>query len=360
MRLHNIYLSIFIFFEAATLVAATKPINYDDAALTQFWKIADQLHKGKSPAPRDWDSMLDATGYQTLITATGKSRDEIRDALENAYLPQKASYRKDILNGSDLSRKIELQHLINAWNKRGLIRSLTAKLRKENIYHRSLNLSRTLLSQESSDIQPPKISLAIFGLNAHANDLGVVADAWFLQQIIREQRILRLIAHEMHHYFLDKLRIVTKSKVDRNRPFASLAYNIHKEGIADLIDKPDYLENGSFGVPEALLREHRLQFGSANKVIQAINREYQRMVKTGKENFKMNWQVVRPIGGHASGFYMAQKIKQAGLLPKLIGKITDPFEIFFLYNMAVSPKDRIASRFSPALLDHLKSLQAIK
>ena len=322
---------------------------FDTAALGRSIDLINKLSLGQTVPDESWNQLFDSKGFQVLEIATGKSRYSYQSMLEFHYSKAKSNERYLIREGKDVIKKAELSHFEYVIANRKACEGIIKNFVDERLYEEADQLARSfipkgMLSRLNSK---PTVFFLVIGQNAYANDLGVVADPFFFETLGREARVA-VLAHELHHVYFDTL---LPKEFSRSHPFTSLAYNIQKEGIADLIDKPNLLGRAgerTFG--EELIKVYRDLFAQGPAVIENINSGYLQY-QQDKVAFKPNWAELRPVGGHASGYYMALANRRAGLLNEWLLELSNPHAIFLYYDKARKKlNDPALAPIHPALL----------
>jgi hypothetical protein len=135
---------------------------------------------------------------------------------------------------------------------------------------------------------------------------------------------------------------------------------IHREGIADLIDKqppPNYMIEF---LPSFLVEEYKNDFKNTPKKLKHLDSLLlaHSHGALSKKEFSNQLNNYFKFGGHPNGYYMALKIKEQLGLQVLIDSFNDPIAFVRLYQDAET-KETSSTFFSRQFMDFVKGIEQV-
>jgi len=319
----------------------------DFSGVKKFLELTAVLEQDGEPTREQWDALFATPGY-AVLTESEFQKDFFAERFRLAFMPSRADALKEQMKKDTGFRAQFLPHYLRAKAMRREIERWTAVQRPAELYDEALAKARALLP-EGAVAGWPAVAFVIFAPDARGYD-PVVLDALYCMG--KGGRLADLVGHEFHHYYRNRL-------VDLNQDQGTLGVinQIHAEGIADLIDKAEWI-----GKPESALAPNEKDFvqlyRQSPSVIRTMDELFSRMneMKTGRGELGFELRRAVPQSGHPTGLYMATLILEELGKPALVGVADDPFAFFRLYQEAAARKHGDTPRFSNRAMVFLERL----
>ena len=313
----------------------------DFTGVKRFWTLTEALQGDRIPAAADWDGLFATPGYATLKAHGGSDR-LLREALPLALLPSLAGER-DAADEQDYVAGIVVEHLRRAVALRSELESFMESLRGQDLMLDAVLMARSWLPGEATRAEPPEVSFVLLEPDARGYE-RVVIDL-LLAYDLNETALTPLLAHETHHVLREAFTVVLRPEGNfAEKDLLASLDNLQAEGIADLIDKSDYLGPKTWGEQPT----ERLFAAMHERYVDAYGRAKESLSRTDAflaayardpESARAIGRELRAsleLGGHPVGFYMARTILEAFGRERLIENVGDPFAFMMDYSEAAS------------------------
>jgi hypothetical protein len=329
---------------------ASAQVNTD--AVDAYWTLVEQLKQDRDPAPAAWEAFFDLPGNQLALKPyknLKSRRDSIRSAFQLVYIPGK----KEQLQNTRVD--VFLENIIYTRNHEAAIKEHVAFVKEgpaavDSMYELAY---RYLPSSKHKRVK----GLKVYYIGPLTPDSRALEDAFFINTAMEvrfyPKRTMYIGAHELHHLLLPQ-EAYKLANTDQARyvGVAMVANSLHREGIADLVDKKHFLLLPQDTIYRPLM-ENSLK--DSDSMIIRLNAELERLAASPGEGARLRSLVSR--GGHAPGHYMALVIERNGYLPELLKTIHRPFNFLFLYNKAAQKDGQKPPQFSPAAIAFLRRVE---
>lgn len=345
-------LHLFILFLLVLGSKASAQVNTE--AIDAYWGIAEQLKQDKDPSSQAWEAFFALPGNKLALQHRKdlkEARNAIRNAMQLVYMPGKRAqlqatpvdyFLDNILYTRDQEPAIK-EHV--AFVKEGSMLDSMYKLAYQYLpshWHRKVK------------------NLKVYYIGPLSPDSRAMEDAFFINAAMEARffpkRTAYVGAHELHHLLLPQERSyqLTTSEHARYVGVAMLAKSLHREGIADLIDKKYFLLQPGDTLYRPLM-EKSLQ--ESDSMIIKLNTELERLATDPNKPAQLRAFMSR--GGHAPGHYMALVIERNGYLPELLKNIDRPFTFLYIYNKAAQKDEAKPPAFSSTAITFLKRVETL-
>jgi len=324
--------------------------SFDFSALAPFWIILDQLSNDLEPSTKTWQSLLTLSGYRELIEHEFSEEFFIQH-FSLAFRPSKRQQLSEALLGS---RKNYLRHYLQVANERSKIEEQIRWLAETPLADAAAQLAREWLPTGIGDT-PPTVHFVIFGPDARGFS-SVVVDAAFTLNL---PDVAAALAHEFHHVY--RRRLVAERIVSPPANVADVVWalnQLHLEGLADQIDKRDWLDaTPTSGPVAAYAKRYAEHFVNSPATIQALSDSLEECAESpGRlQDVGKRIRAALPLAGHPTGAFMVRTIEEAFGRSACIETVHDPFEFLRLYSAAA----RQAQKAPPLTATALRGVDSI-
>lgn len=322
-----------------------KAQSVDLSSVDAFFDVTSTLKSGKEISNDQWSNFDSSTVYKQYSKRENKFViNTLKEAIQLVFGATETTEIDSILyiskeemtqNKELLVKKLIVDNYINInEDYEDIILFRNSYDFEGLVYESKLKLS-SFLGHPIDSLTGLK-PLYFFFASADAADKGdaIIADLNLIYRQSEEQRI-ELMAHEYFHNYRERFE---------NHDFnykCDLNYTIdmiQNEGIADMIDKTEgYEKYYSNDFYESDLSTIMVElYKSAEKDLERFHDlviEYSQN-KVSKDSMVNGIIEIVKFNGHPIGFYMANKIANAGYREQMIETFYDPFEFYKLYNMA--------------------------
>jgi len=333
--------------------------HMDLDGLPIFWSIADALSRQEAPGAA-WDSLFATPGYHLLANRYPLDH-PLRTSIELTFDPRRDAERQRVAASRVWMKPRMLRHLQRIRAQRD---ALTA-------YARGLAADDSLLQDAVAELTPhlpkgtlldrfpPTVSFVLFLDEGYAG-ADVVAIDLLLARSLGRDRLVRFIAHELFHVYRAGLTRSVSDRAPRSVQMVCGALEqLENEGIADRIDKPEFLSDqfssstseagrpspdaGTAEKPSSVQRffddyaaDYREEYARAPAALAEIDRLLARIEGEGRISPPVLRRLQRaiPMGGHPTGAHMADLIARTDGLACLRATVGDVFSFFRAYHDA--------------------------
>ncbi len=334
-------------FALGNSVQTRKTVSADFSGLDRFLELTAVLEKDEEPAKELWDALFATPGYAILLRNEFQ-REYFVERFRLAFMPTRTdALEEQMKKDAGLRAKI-LPHYVRAKSLRKAIERWRAEQRPGELYAEAARRAGSLLP-EGAVSGLPDVSFVIFAPDFRGYN-PVVLDALYCMD--KGGALADLIGHEFHHYYRSRFTDLTQ-----DQPTLGVINQIHAEGVADLIDKADWVRK-----PDASLMPDEAAFVKLYRetpaILEVMDDLLARMsgMKTGRGELGMELRRAVPQSGHPTGLYMALLIDEELGRDTLIGVAVDPFAFFRLYQKAAVQRGGETPRFSDKALAFLERL----
>ena len=308
-------------------LSQTYPQGFDFSGMKVFWEIMETLEKDSMPSEDTWNELFNTPGY-----VTGNEHEFTHDYFKKfytlAYMPSKQTELAKELQKSSFYTPY-LNHIANIRKQKEDIKKKQKELEKSSeVFTRALERVTHYLPEGITEKYPePTIAFMIFGPDGRGYETILVDLVYFLQN---KEQAVDFIAHEMHHYYLDKESVMRAGEAE----LLWVIEQIYAEGLADQIDKKvNYFGDGGPGRSEKAQRFRELVYDSPG-VIQKMDSLLNDMILS-PERYKTNALKISglvPQSGHPTGYFMANTLLENEGPESLVEDFGNPFAFFRRYN----------------------------
>lgn len=333
---------------------ADVPRQVDTQSIEALWRVADVLKENATPTEADWSALFNSAGYASLI-ANEIPKDKLKDLITTAFAKGAAADQQSL--SKPLAAIIE--HFRQADQQRAQIAATLNEFSTTMARNAPewLKMTSNYLPPNAQTIATPNhIAIAVFALDARGYANGIVLDPLFIERY--KSSIRHFIAHEFHHFYANSMRIrpsATESADDQNLQW--VVWQLHSEGIADLIDKPViYFEQG-YMAETPYAEFFKKSYTNSAQIIQQLDvllKQY--AVASDKHSVATEIKNTIPMAGHPTGYFIAKTIEHQLGRDALVQTLGNPYAFFQLYNKAAEKAS--LPLLSPDSLTLVKGLQA--
>ena len=255
-----------------------------------------------------------------------------------------------------------LHQVIATYANKTKLQTFQKNFAKSEIQKKIIARAKEFLPNDlNSKAYEPFIYFGVFQPDANASATSIAIDLKLCSELADP---IGLIAHEYHHFLTMNYR--KKFKEIENDSTSAIMKSISQlqlEGIADMIDKDQFLNSDGRGFPSVLSknfkRVHAEPLPALRKMdslLLAISKEPLSAQRNSETIFNL-----LPLGGHPHGFYMAKTILHVYGKETLLTTVKNPFDFIRVYNNAYRTLNGIAifseetMRFL-SLVEHTHSL----
>ncbi len=298
---------------------------FDCRPMSLFWEVASTLRSGREPGREEWQALFGTPGYQAL-TASEFPAGFFQKRWRLAYNP--------LWKGSGQALEEDdrfIRHYRRVMALRNLLGEFQNQLTEQpDMTEEIMDLARRYLPQgEYGDSL--SVQILVFDYDARGYTPVVVDILYALEN---RDSLIPLLAHELHHQCVMKLRGIGQADgADQRSDLQWIVDQIHLEGMADMIDKVPWIEEGS-----AAALGYREQVDRAPVYIEKLDQGIAAMIRDrgALAQVSASLRSDLPGSGHPVGLYMAQLIAGQLGAERLIGGVKDPLAFLEDYREAAS------------------------
>ena len=334
--------------------------HMDLDGLPIFWSIADALSQREAPGAA-WDSLFATPGYH-LLTNRYSLDHPLRTSIELTFDPRRDAERQRVAASRVWMKPRMLRHLQRIRAQRDALTAYAQGLAEDDslLQDAVAELTPHLPEGTLLDRFPPTVSFVLFLDEGYAG-ANVVAIDLLLARSLGRDRLVRFIAHELFHVYRAGLTRSVSDQAPRSVQMVLGALEqLENEGIADRIDKPEFLADrfsssvskagrlspphgGTAEKPSSVQRffddyaaDYREEYARATATLAEIDRLLARIEGEGRISPRVLRRLQRtiPMGGHPTGAHMADLIARTDGLACLRATVGDVFSFFRVYHDA--------------------------
>jgi len=350
-----------------------------------FWRVVDVLEQDEQPTNAEWDTLFAAPGYAYYFTEENHSRAEFKELMHLVFMPSEAGALSDSLASGGRQLRPDLRPLhafLAAKNHRDDLEAFQETLAEQRIVPTAAERAAELLPEgalrdASGAWNLLSIRASIYSLDGRGPGGFVVVDL-LLMYLMGEQGTTLFVSHEFHHAG----RVSTiDPQAHRDDPRYGVLWaldRVQSEGIADLIDKPYFINELQEPLPDsavdglawsqAVLSVFvQRQMADAEATPSTLQRVDSLLVQAAQadadgreDDLKQHADAIRrsiPNNGHPNGFFMASLIKDTLGTERMAATANDPFTFVRLYNEAARQSDGEAAPLSDEAMEYLARLE---
>ena len=324
---------------AQTSAAAMPATGLDFSAVNQFWKIVDILSRDREPTEVQWRALLDTPGYRLVRVNLGSG---LREDLDVAFRPSRnAEYQR--LTAGDDEHSLQLRHLARAAAGRADLTAFQDSLAGSTLIADAVALAaRSLPPGATANGPPPLVAVALFRDDGYSLPQGIVIDLLN----VRNMNLIRNLAHEFHHSYVNRLArpLPSWSDTARDAGLRKALYDLRNEGLADLIDKPYPFSSPNPGLASYVIR-YNAEYGRTPAALRELDALLSAAAddSTRLADVAMRAQMLFWSNGHPNGAYIAREIAATFGVDSLRAAALDPALFLRIYASA----ERAHGRPSP-------------
>ncbi|MDO1450239.1 hypothetical protein Q0590_28420 [Rhodocytophaga aerolata] len=322
-------------------------------ALQHYFPFVEQLKKDQPLSDSLWQTFLSQAGNRIYIESNNLPQsylEEYRQKLELVYRPS-----MDSLLQSKLPTDPMLSAIHRYKTQEPNLKEHMAWLEKTDLLDTMLSHARKFLPKRLQALPfQPQIYYTSLGSEGSASEREVIIS------LLTSYDLDRIKAgafggHEIHH-FLRKSKAI-KPLADAHKGLYYALDAMLNEGLADLVDKPYFLNEQSDWDQKDIYQSYLLD--KAPAVIIALNEIVEKLAQSEESYLdeRQYRQLLENSVGHIPGYYMAKTIKDNGLLNRLIEQADNPFTFVALYNKAAKRAGYGAPLFSGQTIVYLRKLE---
>ncbi|PKP32701.1 MAG: hypothetical protein CVU00_11435 [Bacteroidetes bacterium HGW-Bacteroidetes-17] len=332
----------------------------DMSGVNYFWRIIGKLEKDIQPSEEEWKAMFNCIGYKSL-----RNDKDIRYNIELVFSPSKKEKLDASLEKANYWWQRDLLHLIKVKEEQIDLKKFQQEINVDKILKDALELAETYLPKGTTKKNPPPpIQFVIFSPDARAMGGNIIFDLKFTKDI-GETLLIKTLAHEAHHHYCNFLpkTIDPPSENSPYDPIYSTLRQLQLEGIADLLDKKEYItyqkKDTSSGFVKMWDEAKSLQsqkMKTLDSMLTQMAEDTTGMYETGMKAFRMF-----PINCHPNGNYMAELILKHYGKKAIIKTMNNPFAFFRLYHdVCIKEEDEyVLSDEAMVFLERLEKMSTI-
>ena len=210
-----------------------------DEGIRAFWKLHETWTADGIVTQPEWEALFQQPGYKQ-IDAVERRSSWMQPIFELALRPSQDQAAKQRIAKGDMIGRLLIPYMQQLRSRRERISGLSESLKKRGIVQKAINAARKYLpTAEMNFTVVPPVCLVIIDGDSKALDDAIVVDAATLSFLEAPEL---LIGHELHHYFRRLVdRVPLASVAEQDRAFVTLLVTLEEEGIADLVDKRDFV-----------------------------------------------------------------------------------------------------------------------
>ncbi|MEM7201656.1 MAG: DUF5700 domain-containing putative Zn-dependent protease [Planctomycetota bacterium] len=313
----------------------------DFSGIEPFWRIAETYERDDLPSSEQWQELFATPGY-----ATARRHDNADRLLETllpvALAPSRAAERAELAAAADW-RASYVDHYRGAMAQRDELQRFARELQDRDLIAEVLADTAAWLPANTLQwTTPPDISFVILEPDARGYE-RVVMDLCLALDL--GDALGPTLAHESHHVLRNQLSLVDVPEGDfPERDLVASLDNLQAEGVADQIDKADYLGKDDWGssplqrILAAMNLRYRKAYAQADETLAAMDRLLAAWLAdpSGAAEVGSELRSLLVLGGHPVGFRMANTVLEAFGRERLAANVGDPFAFVADYSDAAA------------------------
>lgn len=353
--------------------------------VNQFWRVVEILEQDERPTDAEWDALFAAPGYAYYFTEENHSRAEFKKLMRLVFMPSGTSALSDSLANGGRQLRPDLRPLhtfLAAENHRDDLEAFQEMLTEQRIAPTAAERAAELLPEgalrdASGAWDLPSIRASIYSLDGRGPGGFIVVDL-LLMYLMGQQGTTLFVSHEFHHAGRDS-KIDLQAHQDDPRYGVLWALDrVQSEGIANLIDKPYFIDELQDPLPNAAVdglawtravlsvfsQQQMSDAGATPTTLQRVDsllvQAAQADADGREDDLEQHADAIRrsiPNNGHPNGFFMASLIKDTLGTERMAATANDPFAFVRLYNEAARQSDSEATPLSAEAMDYLARLE---
>lgn len=351
----------------------------------RFWQVVDILERDESPTDAEWDTLFAAPGYAYYFTEENHSQAEFKELMRLVFMPSEADALRDSLANGGRQLRPDLRPLhafLAARNHRDDLEAFQETLVEQRIVPAAAEQAAELLPEgalrdASGAWDVPSIRASIYSLDGRGPGGFVVVDL-LLMYLMGEQGTTRFVSHEFHH--AGRMSTIDPQAHQDDPRYGVLwtLDRVQSEGIADLIDKPYFIDELQEPLPDAAVDGMawsravlsvfiQRQMADVEATPSTLQHVDSLLVQAGRadadgraDDLQQHANAIRrsiPNNGHPNGFFMASLIQDTLGTERMAATANDPFAFVRLYNEAARQSDGKAAPLSDEAMEYLTRLE---
>lgn len=305
---------------------------FDLAAIDAFWPVVEILQQDLDPPVELWDALFETPAHQVLVEEDMTPL-YFERLLELVYRPSARAQRDAAL--ADPQSRAAIDHFVQAWERRASVDRAARDLARSGVSDDLLAKLRAVLPTELPAGRPT-VALVVWA-NAGRGGDPILVDPLS----IASWDVPGYIAHEMHHWYRDRMLDYTRSTVEAaDRPIVTWLEAVQAEGIADQIDKHAWIE-GTVRVDPArasYLERYRHALEHVSDSVLGLDSGLSAWLAANsdaeRQSAGLDLAGKLPLGGHTLGYFMTRTILAAFGSQRLVEVVGNPFAFARLYDAA--------------------------
>lgn len=299
-------------------------VRMDFSGVARFWEVADNLAAGREPPYALWAALFSTCGYRAL-TVSEFEPGFFKELWRLSYTPVR---RDDLHVGLTPGKIRRLEHYREVLRKRAELEMYQMVLQgNASVADEAQQLAREFLP-ETKHSMDFTVAFLVFGPDARGYE-PVVVDLLYAFNI--RDRLALMLAHELHHVHICRLRGINTGVPDRRTDLAWIVDQIHMEGMADMILHDGGARDSGTGQEESIEEsDHAIRY------LRYFSEQLGRACGDRSALAGIEAQLRRDLrdSGHTVGLYMAQVVTSQLGRECLISQATDPPGFFSSYREA--------------------------
>jgi hypothetical protein len=319
---------------------STPSVDPDFSGIVLFWELAETLQRDETPDASDWDALFATPGYATMRAHDNSDR-ALKATLPLALMPSRAEERERSIAAGDF-RGVVVDHLRRAVERRDELELFRERIEARGLAGDALTLARAWLPAEAREAEAPAVSFVLLEPDARGYE-RIVMDLAFAHDL--GDSFTSMVAHEAHHVFRAAVTRVQRPPGEfPERDLLASLDNLQAEGVADQIDKSDYLDSKQWGEQpsqQLMAKMHERYVAGYREAEASLERMDRLLADYGRDPAAASalgreLRDTLVLGGHPVGFYMARTVLEAFGRERLIEHVGDPFAFVEDYSEAAS------------------------
>lgn len=323
-----------------------KKFSIDTSSVRMYLDMATKADKGVMPTDAEWDSLFNSAAYKALLDKTSWNKKDfknnVRDAFEIVYDPVNKQKRDSI-------EKV-LPEMVDFDDELALFVSTALDIRK-NLSKYSTLLSTADLSRLASDANtmaleliPDKgaglepeytpIFLIVWDMESRSMNGGLFLD---INTLLHrgQQGAKKLLAHEMHHFYLGPLFEKNYKEDMMDGAIAVLVFSM-REGVADILNKKKMPLKSLYPYNNHILAKYNADYFATPELLQKLDSITCQYLdkKLPIEDYFEQAISCAPSEGHTTGSYMAFLIRDQLGMDAVVESVGDLDAFLDNYNKA--------------------------
>lgn len=333
----------------------------DVSGLAPFWAVAETLQRDEEPPEAAWDALFRTPGY-AVMAAHDRSDRFLRTVLPVALMPSRVEERAR-WEGEQPGLALAAAHLASAVERRAELEELQVGLAQRDLVGEVADRALAWLPPSAARLEPPSLSFVVLQPDARGYE-WIVMDLALARDLGDD--FAATLAHEAHHVYRNALAAARRPPGElAEADLLAALDNLQAEGVADQIDKGDFLERERWGTgpSQRFLEPVRARYVEAyrradqtlaelDRLLAEYGRFPERAAAAGRE-----LRGLLVLGGHPVGAYMARTILDAFGRERLVERVGDPLAFARDYGRAAAELADGRHVLSRAALDGLEALE---